>query len=177
MNSVAKGGGALAIASVGLLAFLGLWEGDEQHTVYADSLAGGLPTVCRGLTRHITDTPIVVGETWTEEQCRLEERKAVEKVQTRLLTCFDELPSQSVFDAATSHAWNFGVGKTCGSDSMKAWNAGQTSVGCLLLFDDGTGKPNWSYVKTADGFKFVQGLQNRRRDEFSLCMGYKSSGQ
>jgi|SRR5690554_2727752 len=174
MNNAARGG-VVAFVSVGLLAFLGLWEGEKQYTVYADGLAGGLPTVCRGLTRHITSTPIVVGEVWTEGQCVDEERKAIAKVQTQLLKCFNAPPSQSVFDAATSHAWNFGAGSTCGSDSMKAWNAGKTSIGCLLLFDDGTGKPNWSYVRTPEGFKFVQGLQNRRRHEFDLCMGFASA--
>src|SRR5690554_4564987 len=100
MNRAKAGAGTgVAFASVALIAFLGLWEGDEQYTVYADKLAGGLPTVCRGLTRHVTETPIVVGEKWSPEKCHAEEVKAVTQVQAELIQCFSMDPPQSVFDA------------------------------------------------------------------------------
>src|SRR5690606_40837866 len=44
--------GVLALFSPDLQNMLSRWEGDEQNVVYADKLADGLPTVCRGLTRH-----------------------------------------------------------------------------------------------------------------------------
>lgn len=49
-------GGSLILASVGLAAFLGKWESDQHNAglVYADKLAGGIPTICKGLTRHVT---------------------------------------------------------------------------------------------------------------------------
>lgn len=55
--------GGLILASAGLMAFLTEWEsgGTRILTVYPDKLAAGLPTVCNGLTRHVTDTPIIVG--------------------------------------------------------------------------------------------------------------------
>ena len=87
--------------------------------------------------------------------------------EDKLAICFTRLPPQSVFDAATSHAWNFGVGKTCSSAAMKQWNFGNYLLGCqLLAFQyDGT-TPNWSL---SDG-KFVQGLHNRRLDEKKVCL-------
>lgn len=159
----------------------GLWLGSEQvrHTIekwesggnrvlvaYADKLAGGLPTVCNGLTRHVTTTPIIVGEKWTDEKCEAHEAAVTHVVQRELSKCFTRLPPQSVFDAASSHAWNFGVRKTCGSESMRRWNAGEWAVGCLFLAYTQAGKPNWSSV----GGRFYTGLFNRRKDEMKLCL-------
>ena len=55
-------GAGLVLASAGLMALVEKWEssGDRVLTVYADKIAGGLPTVCNGLTRHVTDMPIIV---------------------------------------------------------------------------------------------------------------------
>lgn len=166
----------LVLGSALVLAFLGRWEGEGQYTVYADKLAQGLPTVCKGITRHITATPIVVGETWSAEKCEREERAAVIKIQTSLLKCFAIVPPQRVFDAATSHAWNFGVGSTCGSAAMKAWNRGDWALGCRRIYVSDGGSPVWSYVKTGryvsgkPQYKFIRGLANRRKAEYQLCM-------
>ena len=73
---------------------------------------------------------------------------------------------------ATSHAWNNGVGNTCASQAMVAWNAGDWALGCWRLGVSDSGKPVWSYVRTGrmlpDGkpeMRFVQGLANRRAAE------------
>lgn len=168
----------LVLASVGLIAFLGRWEGESQNVVYADKLARGLPTVCKGLTRHITKTPIVVGQRWPDAKCEAEEVAAVTKVQTSLLQCFTRTPPQRVFDAATSHAWNVGVGLTCGSAAMAAWNRGEWSLGCQRLQFSDSGKSVWSYVRTGRTLPngkpemvFVRGLANRRAGERRMCEG------
>lgn len=177
ITNKAKAGGALVFASASLFAFLGLWEGREQYTVYADKLAGGLPTVCRGLTKHVTKTPIIVGEVWSAEKCDAEEKKAIAAVQGKLINCFTVTPSQVIFDAATSHAWNFGSAATCGSLAMQSWRSGDWATGCRRIYQSDTGKAVWSYVKTGriiDGkheMKFIQGLANRRMAEYKLCMG------
>lgn len=164
---VASGIGAgLILASASLLAFLGRWEGESEFVVYADKLANGLPTVCKGLTHHVTRTPIIVGDVWTPEQCAREEAAAVTNVQLDLLPCFKVPPPQSVFDAASSHAWNNGTAKTCGSQAMKAWNRGEWAKGCRLLSRKPDGTPNWAI---ANG-KLVRGLVNRREAETRLCI-------
>jgi GH24 family phage-related lysozyme (muramidase) len=134
-----------------------------------------LPTVCNGLTRHVTSTPIIVGERWSEEKCEAEERAAVVAVQQRLAPCFKRPPSQMVFDMATSHAWNLGPAATCGSGAMAAWNRGQWALGCQRIARGDDGSFAWSYTcKTVSGQRqctFVQGLANRRADEAQTCSG------
>jgi GH24 family phage-related lysozyme (muramidase) len=156
------------------VAIVAMWEGgkdsDGSSVAYADKLAGGLPTVCSGLTRYVTTTPIVVGERWSAFQCFNEERTAIISLQLRLEQCFEREPAQQVFDAATSHAWNNGVSATCGSMAMRAWNAGQWELGCKRLAFSDSGRRVWSYVKSGDGYKFVRGLARRRDSEYHLCL-------
>lgn len=159
----------LVAGSVGVTELISRWEtgGKPQafYTVYADRLANGLPTVCDGITHHVTDTPIIVGEVWPASKCILEERRALIEVQGDLFACFRKIPPQAVFDAATSHAWNVGAPSTCGSAAMQAWNRGDWTLGCKRLQQADSGKLVWVY---ADG-KFVQGLANRRADERRYC--------
>ena len=163
--------GSLVLASAATVGVLNKWEPakgspDAHLIVYADKLAQGLPTVCAGITKHVATIPVVVGDKWTPEMCLEQESQALEKVQSTLVKCFKTLPPQSTFDAATSHAWNFGAGKTCSSQAMKQWSAGNFKLGCTLIASTYDGKPNWSF---SDG-KFIQGLQNRRQDEVKLCL-------
>lgn len=169
--------GSLVIAGAGLMHFMGGWEGRAEYRVYADKLAGGLPTVCRGLTRHVTKTPIIVGEVWSPEKCEREEAAAVERVQIQLAACFTRLPPQGVFDMASSHAWNNGAPNTCTSIAMREWNAGRWEVGCERMSRAQDGSYVWSYTRTGrmlpngkPEMKFVQGLANRRADETRVCL-------
>lgn len=164
----------LVFGSAVLVAFVAGWERDPKRptVVYLDKLAkrtaqfpNGLPTVCSGLTPYITTTPMKVGEDWGEAKCQREESAALAKVQKSLLKCFTRQPPQSVFDMATSHAWNFGVTATCKSSAMRAWNAGQWKTGCERLQVSADGRLIWSYA----GGKFVRGLANRRADERRVC--------
>lgn len=178
-KAIAFLGGVLVLGSFGAWDVVDRWEsGGEVHlVVYADRLAQGLPTVCSGLTRHVTTTPIVVGQRWTLEQCGAEESMALDKVQRGLLRCFNRTPPQSVFDAATSHAWNNGVANTCSSVAMRLWNTGLWERGCQRMAQDNEGRPVWSSVRTGrilpngkPEFRFVQGLYNRRLDEVRVCL-------
>lgn len=159
----------LASLTIGSAALMKALEQDEGRvlTVFPDKLAGGLPTVCKGLTKYVTTTPIIVGETWTAEKCELHERAVAKVIQHDLANCFQRVPPQRVFDAATRHAWNFGAGKTCGSQSMREWNAGRWAVGCLYMAYTPDGKPNWSSA----GGQFIPGLWARRKREMAACLG------
>lgn len=173
---VLAAGGTLLVASNVLEDTLARWE-RRVLVVYPDKLARDLPTVCKGLTKHITNTPIRIGERWTIERCIEEERRAITKLQTSLIQCFDIAPPQHVFDAATSHAWNNGMPATCGSAAMKAWNRGDWMLGCRRMAFSDAGRPVWSYVWTGrmiggrKEMRFVQGLQNRRQAERAMCEG------
>lgn len=179
-TSSKKFGGRLLLGTAAAVAIIGLWEGgkapDGSSVAYADKVAQSIPTVCAGLTRHVTSTPIIVGRRWSAEKCLAEESRAIAEVQSRLEKCFTRLPPQSVFDAATSHAWNNGVYNTCSSAAMKSWNTGDWAQGCRRMAKSDSGKRVWSYVKTGKviggkpEYKFVQGLANRRDSEVELCM-------
>lgn len=167
---VATGIGAgLILASAALMGTVSKWEsgGKRVLTVYADKLAGGLPTVCDGLTKHVTTTPIIVGEKWTDEKCEAEERHAmVTKVQIPLAKCLPTDVPQSVFDALSSHAWNLGVSRTCGSVAAQYARRGDYRTACERIAHSAAGKPVWSSA----GGRFVRGLYFRRLDERKLCL-------
>ena len=158
-------GTAAAVALI--VAFEGGKDKDGSSVAYADKLAGGLPTVCAGLTRHVTKTPIVVGERWSAEKCQREESAAIAKVQVQLEKCFGPVPPQSVFDAATSFAWNVGVPAACKSGAMQYWQRGDWRTGCNRMARSLSGKRVW----VLSGGKFRQGLANRRDYEARYCLG------
>lgn len=169
--------GGLVLASPELLDFLGDWEG-RGRTVYADKLAGGLPTACGGLTNHTSSKPVIVGEVWTEEECAAGLGEVVMAGQLKLADCFTRQPPQRVFDAFSSHEHNFGLAATCSSQAMKAYNAGDEAAACRLIAYTPDGQPNWSSVKTGrvlpngkPELRFVQGLHNRRLAEMAMCLG------
>lgn len=160
----------IAFGSAALVTAILLFEGglrpDGSSKVYADRLAGGLPTVCAGLTRHVTDTPIVVGEVWPKEKCEREMNLALATVQGTLQWCFTIRPPQHVFDAATSFAWNVGVSAVCRSRAMRLWKSGMWSDGCRAMLYGNNGKLVWVYA----GGRFVRGLKVRRGKEVHWCL-------
>ncbi|MNV35171.1 Lysozyme RrrD [compost metagenome] len=158
--------GALALFSTDLQRFLGRWEGEGQNVVYADKLAKGLPTVCKGITKHTSPAPVVVGDYWSPERCAEVERLVVSKGQLHLADCIDVVVSQPTFDALSSHSHNFGVPSTCASRAVGLINLGRVAEGCNALAHAPDGKPVWSFV---DG-KFVRGLYARRLEERELCL-------
>lgn len=174
-STIVVAGATLLAGSPFLMEFLQKWESGRTRvlTVYPDKLAGGLPTVCNGLTRHVTSTPIIVGQRWTAAQCEAEETAAVIRMQQRLAPCFKRAPNQTVWDMASSHAWNLGPAATCGSGAMQAWNRGEWVLGCQRIARGDDGRLVWSYVTDPKtGRKvFVQGLANRRGDEAATCAG------
>ena len=164
-NKIAQG--AIAIASAGLIAFLGTWEGNGQNEVYADKLARDIPTVCKGITRHTSPYPVVIGDYWSDAKCEEVERLVISKTQLTLADCIkNESISQNTFDALSSHAHNFGVAQTCASRALGLINSGKIKEGCRALAYGPKGEPVWSY---ANG-KFYRGLHRRRIAEMELCL-------
>ena len=169
-NKIATG--AIVLASASLLSFLGKWEGDGQNVVYLDKLARGLPTVCKGITRHTSPYPVVVGDYWSEARCAEVEQLVVEKGQLALADCLtNQKIGQNTFDALSSHGHNFGVPSTCASRAVGLINSGRIADGCKALAWAPDGKtPVWAFVTDAQGRKqFVRGLHARRVAEAELC--------
>lgn len=164
--------GVLVLCSGTLTAFLGTWEGTGQNVVYPDQLAGGLPTVCKGITRHTSPAPVIVGDYWSDARCAEVESLVIRKGQLQLADCLsNEAIGQNTFDALSSHAHNVGTANTCASRAVGLINAGRIIEGCNALAWAPDGRtPVWSYVTNAQGKKvFVPGLHNRRRAEAGLC--------
>lgn len=155
--------------------FLERWEGRE-NIAYADKLAGGLPTVCAGLTKHTVNQPIIVGDYWSDEKCAEVERQVVSKTQLSLADCIRVPVTQPVFDALTSHAHNVGVANTCASRAVGLINQGRIAQGCDALAHGANGQPVWSYVTQNGSKKFVRGLYNRRLAERSMCLSGINQG-
>ncbi|POF86252.1 lysozyme [Pseudomonas putida] len=171
-TKILTGAITLVLGSSTLMAFLGKWEGDGQNVVYADKLARGLPTVCKGITRYTSPYPVVVGDYWSPARCAEVEHLVVQKGQLELADCLtNDTISQNTFDALSSHSHNFGAPNTCASRAVGLINAGEIARGCKALAWAPDGKtPVWAFVTDANGKKvFVQGLHNRRLAEMELC--------
>ena len=87
-------------------------------------------------------------------------------VQRPLRACLKHDPPQSVFDALSSHGWNFGVARTCGSVAAQHVRARNYRTACERIPRNAKGEPVWSSA----GGRFVRGLFNRRLDERKLCL-------
>lgn len=136
-------------------------EGNIKR-VYADHLAGGIPTYCAGRT----DWSAKVGTPLTDDQCREVNKATLLEYGYAVLGCvsWDYLTARRLI-GLTMFAVNVGKEGACGSAAVRAINAGRIAEGCKLLAFRYDGTPNWSYA----GGKFVQGLHNRRKAERTLC--------
>lgn len=138
------------------------WEGNIQH-VYADKLAGGIPTYCAGRT----DWKAPVGATITSDDCKEVNKTTLLEYGYAVLGCVEwGRLNESRLVALTIFAINVGKAGACGSQTVKAINAGHILEGCRLIATRPDGKPNWSY---ANGV-YIPSLQNRRQAEATLCM-------
>src|SRR5699024_4059434 len=163
---IIAGGSAVLGASPHLHDFLRKWEGVE-YVAYADKLAGGVPTVCAGITNAVNPPrKVVVGERWTSEECNVAEEKIMLEIQTQLAKCITHPIRQSTFVALTSHAWILGWPNTCSSQSVSLIKQGRIKEGCNLLSTNPDGRPNWSN----SGGSFIKGLFNRLLSEREPCL-------
>lgn len=155
---------ALVAALTGPLAMntLTRWEGDVHH-VYADHLAGGIPTYCAGRT----DWTAKVGTVLASDFCAEVNKATLLEYGYKVLECTEWkhlTPNRLV--GLTIFAVNVGSDGACKSQAVKAINRGDIVNGCRLLAYKPDGSPNWSIA----GGKYVQGLHNRRKAEMALCM-------
>lgn len=148
-----------------------------RNTVYADPLAGGLPTACLGLTRGASPVPVVLGDYWSDDKCMEVGSQMLQRGQARVLECIQVSVTQPILDAFSSHGHNLGEHSTCASRAMGLLNARQYEPACDALAHGPGGKPVWSYTRTgarsADGgweYRFVRGLYKRRLDERKTCL-------
>jgi GH24 family phage-related lysozyme (muramidase) len=138
------------------------WEGDI-HKVYADHLAGGLPTFCAGRT----DWTAKVGTPLASDFCAEVNKTTLLEYGYAVLECanWDHLTADRLV-ALTIFAINVGKDGACKSQAVVNINRGRIAEGCNLIAYKPNGAPNWSIA----GGKFVRGLHNRRVAERALCL-------
>ena len=138
--------GAVAIATP----FVAGWEG-RRNDPYTD--LAGYRTVCYGETR-------VEMRRYSDAECLAMLNKAVEEFANQVLQCTPILayhPYQLA--AASSLAYNIGIGAYCRSTAAKLFNSGDLRSGCNQF-------ARWRKA----GGVVVQGLVNRRKAEMELCL-------
>lgn len=153
-----------ALASPLAYSTLDRWE-KNVLSVYADNLAGGLPTWCAGQTQGPAPGP--VGTKLTDDFCREVNKAVLLEYGYAILACvsWDYLSVKRLI-GLTIFAVNVGKAGACGSQAVQQINVGNIVAGCNLIARTPSGAPNWS---TSQG-RYVQGLQNRRQAERALCL-------
>lgn len=138
------------------------FEGNVM-AVYADHIAGGLPTFCAGRT----DWSAPVGATVSEEDCKQVNKITIAEYGYSVLACtkWEHLSGYRTI-ALTLFAINVGKAGACGSRAVALINEGKIAEGCEAMAHSPSGRPQWSYSRG----KFVQGLYNRRLKERDICL-------
>lgn len=147
---------ALAALFAGLgggLAIIKPWEG-KVNVGYADVV--GIPTDCYGNTHGAR-----IGVYRTDAECELMLNNEVKAVVQGLGRCVTREVQPNEAAALISVAYNAGTGAICKSSMVRRLNAGEPASGwCQELL-------RWNKAKG----RVVLGLSNRRRAEYSVCIG------
>lgn len=145
-------GASLVIATP----FIADWEG-KRNDPYND--IAGIRTVCYGETR-------VQMRRYSDAECLEMLEKAVGEFAHQVVKITPSLANRPIqLAAATSLAYNIGIGAYKNSTVARQFNAGNYLAACESF-------KAWRMV-TKNGKKVVsQGLVNRRMAEYKLCVTY-----
>jgi GH24 family phage-related lysozyme (muramidase) len=170
--------GGLVIGGAGVITAMNQWERPPAErtggasVVYADKLAGGLPTVCSGHT----DWKMRVGTAYSKEECDSIDAGEAAKVSLAIIKCSghtdtNRVLNQNHLDSLTLMGENVGAPSVCASNALRLIKMGLYAQGCDAIAHTPSGQPNWSFVTNGKGQKvFVQGLYNRRLFERDWCL-------
>ena len=163
----------LIVLSLSGWGLISSWEG-TQTTAYEDM--AGIATIGVGSTyypagtkyirngiEHIatSKTKVLMGDKITTvEAHRMARDEAQATFGKGIAKCITAPISQNEFDAYTSMSYNIGTNAFCGSTLVRLLNAYNYGEACKQIL-------RWVYV----GSKRVQGLVNRRNEEFKMCIG------
>lgn len=143
-------GGGIAAAIMIAVPLIARFEG-KRNDPYFDLI--GKPTVCYGETR-------VKMRRYTDAECTAMLHEAVKGFAEPVARCTPAIANRPYqLAAATSLAYNVGIGAYCRSTADRRFDAGDFKGGCAAL-------KFWNRA----GGRVVQGLVNRRADEYRLCM-------
>lgn len=147
-------GGGSAAALLIATPFIAGWEG-KSNDPYKDIV--GINTVCYGETR-------VEMKRYTDEECKAMLAEAVKgfmKPVAEMTPLIADRPYELA--AATSLAYNIGLGNYKISSVRKQFNLGNFKQGCNNF-------TLWNKARRAGKLVVVKGLVNRRAAEVKLCL-------
>lgn len=143
-------GGGIAVALLLAVPLVAKWEG-KRNDPYVDIV--GVKTVCFGETR-------VAMRRYSDAECTAMLQEAVKGFAEPVARCTPMIANRPYqLAAASSLAYNIGINAYCRSTADRRFDAGDLKGGCAAL-------KFWNKA----GGRFVQGLANRRADEYRLCM-------
>lgn len=147
--SLAKTVGGAGLAA-SLIALVAAWEG-KSNDPYEDPLVKGLMTVCYGQTN-------VPMRRYSDAECEAMLATSLDKYAREVKRMSPSLKGNQLL-AATSVAYNAGPAAYARSTARRRFDAGDLRGGCEAL----------TWFNRAGG-RVVQGLVNRRRAEYRLCV-------
>ena len=121
----------------------------------------GIVTACAGHTK-----TAVFGRPYTIEECI--ELLIIDLVEHSegVLKCTPKLKDKPYqLAAASSFAYNIGVGAYCRSTTARRFNASNYAGACKAMNESDSGRPQWVYA----GGKQLSGLVKRRAIEREIC--------
>jgi len=142
--------GGIAAALVLAVPLIARWEG-KRNDPYLDIVK--VPTVCYGETR-------VEMRHYSDAECNDMLKGAVKGFAEPVARCTPMIADRPYqLAAATSLAYNIGVGAYCRSTADRLFDRGDLKGGCKAI-------TRWNSA----GGRVVQGLVNRRAAEYRLCV-------
>ncbi len=146
--------GVLSLSAAGLI-------GIASHEGFSDTayipIAGDVPTIGFGSTEGVQ-----LGDKITVPEALERLHRDVGNAESAIGLCVTVPLSQGEYDAFTSLAFNIGSSAFCSSTLVRKLNGGDYEGACQEI-------RKWVY----SGGRKVQGLVNRREDEYRMCMGLK----
>ena len=147
------------LSAAGAVGIIANFEGFSS-TAYLPT-AADVPTIGYGQTFYADGRRVRMGDKITKEQAKSELARIVEAdFVAKIAPCVKVNLTQGEFDAFVSLAYNIGAGAFCGSTLVKKLNGGDYAGACSEIL-------RWNKQKG----KVLRGLQNRRFEEYKLCMG------
>lgn len=178
---------ALALSGAGLVARVA-HEGWAPEAMVPTR--GDVPTVCYGMTQRPDGSPVRLGDKCTPVEGLQRTLAYVEKADARLRDCVKVPLHQVEFDLLDDHAYQYGVGTTCGSGIVRSLNAGDYAGAChgyleyrymtskkylgpgwVVFKKDASGNPLlWRFDCSTPGNSQCMGVWTRSKARFDKCM-------
>lgn len=148
-----------SIATAGVVSLIASFEGFSTSAYIP--VKGDVPTIGYGQTYYADGQRVMLGDVITEQIARQQLAELVKRdFIEQVARCVSVPLTQGEFSAYVSLAYNIGTTAFCGSTLVKKLNGGDYAGACSEIL-------RWNKQKG----KVLRGLQNRRFEEYKLCMG------